>query len=55
MILQVGIEYMLDTNLRLVGEYQLLKAEHKTTISSYPSEIELLRDYHATLSLGVMW
>ena len=52
---QVGVEYMLETNLRLVGEYQLLKAEHKTTISSYPAEIELLRDYHSIFSLGVRW
>ena len=53
--LQIGVEYMLVNDLLLVGEYQLLKAEHTTTISSSPAKIELIRDYYSTFSFGVRW
>lgn len=53
--LQAGIEYMIDTNLCLLAEYQILKAEHATNIYSNPSEIELLRDYHSMFSVGLRW
>ena len=52
---QVGFEYPLKNNFLLYGQYQLLKAEHKTSLESTPAKSELIRDWYNNLSIGVRW